>query len=111
LVFAPILIWHDFTKAFILNVDWSTRRVRVILSQKDGKNEHFFAYVTKGFSPIQKKFHPMEGECYVLVWGIVHFSQYLYQNYFTLRTNHKSLEWLATVSNANGKKGRWINTL
>jgi len=43
--------------------------------------------------------------------GHVHFKQYLYQNYFTLQTNHKPLEWLAMVSNTYGKKGRWIYTL
>jgi hypothetical protein len=70
-------------KAFILDVDWSTRGVKAIMSQKDGRNEHVIAYTNKGFSPIQKKFHPMEGECYALVWGIVHLRQHLYQKHFT----------------------------
>jgi hypothetical protein len=35
-----------------------------------------YAYPSKGLSPIQKCFHPMEGECYALVWGIMHFWQY-----------------------------------
>lgn len=35
-------------------------------------------YASKGLSLVQKKFHPMEGECYALVWGIMHFKQYLY---------------------------------
>jgi hypothetical protein len=73
LVFAPILIRPNFTKAFILDVDWSTRGMKVIMSQKDKRNEHVIAYASKGLSLIQKKFHPMEGECYALVWGIVHF--------------------------------------
>jgi hypothetical protein len=60
-------------KVFILDVDWSTCRVGAILSQKDGRNELVFVYASKGLSPIQKKFHPTEGECYALVWGIVHF--------------------------------------
>jgi len=28
-----------------------------------------------------------------------------------LRTDHKPLEWLATVSDAHGRKGRWIDML
>ncbi len=59
----------------------------------------------------QKKFHPMEGECYALIWGILHFRQYLHRTHFTLRTDHKPLEWLATVSDAHGRRGRWINLL
>jgi hypothetical protein len=68
-------------------------------------------YANKGVSLVHKKFHPMEGECYALVWGIMHFQYYLYQNHFTLHTNHKPLEWLATMLNTYGRRGRWINTL
>ncbi len=50
----------------------------------------------------------MEGEYYALIWGIMYFRQYLYQTPFLLRTDHKPLEWLATVSNAYGRRGRWI---
>jgi hypothetical protein len=54
-------------------------------------------YASKGLFVIQQKFHPMEGEYYALVWGVMHFRQFLHQNHFTLRTNHKPLEWLAMV--------------
>jgi hypothetical protein len=53
----------------------------------------------------------MEEECYGLIWGIMHFRQYLHQNPFLLRTNHKPLEWLAIVSDAYGRKGCWIAML
>jgi hypothetical protein len=35
----------------------------------------------------------------------------VYCNHFTLKIDHKPLEWLVTVSNAYGRGGRWINTL
>jgi hypothetical protein len=44
-----------------------------ILSQKNGKSEWVVAYARKGLPLVQKKFHPMEDECYALVWGIMHF--------------------------------------
>jgi hypothetical protein len=31
-------------------------------------------YTNKGLSMVHEKFHPMEGECYALVWGIMHFN-------------------------------------
>jgi hypothetical protein len=52
----------------------------------------------------------MEVEFYALVWGIMHF-RYLYCNHFIVRIDHKPLEWLATNSNAYGRRCRWINTL
>jgi hypothetical protein len=53
----------------------------------------------------------MEGECYALIWGIMHFRQYLHKTHFILRTDHKPLEWLVTVSDAHGRRGRWIDML
>ncbi len=69
------------------------------------------AYANKSLREAQKKFHPMEGECYALIWGIMHFRQYLHKNHFIMRTDHKPLEWLTIVSNAHGRRGRWVDML
>ncbi len=84
LVKVPILIRPNFTKLFVLDVDCSIQGVGAILSQKEGRIERMVAYASKGMSLIQWKFHPMEGECYALIWGITHFRQYLHHNHFTL---------------------------
>ncbi len=111
LVAAPVLIRPDFKKPFCLYVDWSPKGVSAILSQREGKMERVVAYANKSLTLAQKKFHPMEGECYALIWGVMHFRQYLHRNHFLLRTDHKSLEWLTTVSDAHGRRGRWIDML
>jgi hypothetical protein len=111
LVAAPVLTRPDFDKQFCLDVDWSPKGVGAILSQREGRKERVVAYASKGLTSAPKKFHPMEGECYALIWGIMHFRQYLHRTHFVLRTDHKPLEWLATVSDAYGRRGRWINML
>jgi len=111
LVDAPILVRLDFKRPFCLDVDWSTKGVGAILSQKEGTFGKVVAYTSKGLTVAQRKFHSMEGECYALIWGILHFWQYLHKNHFTLRTDHKPLEWLAIVSDANGRRGRWVDML
>jgi hypothetical protein len=108
---APILVRPNFKEPFCLDVDWLTKGVGAILSQKEGRFERVIAYASKALTVTQKKFHPMEGECYALIWGILHFKQYLHRTHFTLKTDHKPLEWLATVSNAHGRRGRWIDLL
>jgi hypothetical protein len=60
---------------------------------------------SKGLLPIQCCFHPMEGECYALIWCIMYLRQYFYQTSFLLQTNHKPLEWLTIVLDAYGRKG------
>jgi hypothetical protein len=111
LVDAPVLTWPDFKRTFWLDVDWSTKGVGAILSQKEGKFEKVIAYASKNLTEAQRKFHPMEGECYALIWGVMHFRQYLHMKHFILRTDHKPLEWLATVSDAHGRQGRWVGML
>ncbi len=111
LVAAPVLTRPDFTKPFCLDIEWSPKGVDAILFQRDGRMERVIAYASKGLTSVQRRFHPMEGECYALIWGIMHFRQYLHCTHFTLRTDHKPLEWLVTVSDANGRRGRWIDLL
>ncbi len=111
LVAAPVLVRPDFRKTFCLDVDRSPKGVGAILFQKEGRLEQVVTYASKGLTSSQRKFHPMEGECYTLIWGVMHFIHYLHRNHFILRTDHKPLEWLATVSNAHGRRGRWIDML
>jgi hypothetical protein len=111
LVDAPVLSRPDFKRTFWLDVDWSPKGVGAILSQKEGRFEKVVAYASKSLKEAQRKFHPMEGECYALIWGVMHFRQYLHQKHFILRTDHKPLEWLATVSDAHGRRGRWVGML
>ncbi len=111
LIEAPILVRLNFERPLILDIEWSIKRIGSVSSQKQNKHEFVIAYVNKGLTPSQRKFHPMEGECYALIWGIMHFRQYLYQASFVVRTNHKPLEWLAIVSDPFGKRGKWISLL
>jgi hypothetical protein len=111
LVDALILTRPDFKRAFYLDVNWSPRGIGAILSQKEGRFEKVVAYASKSLTEAQRKFHPMERECYALIWGIMHFRQYLHKNHFILRIDHKPLEWLATVSDAHGRRGRWVDML
>jgi hypothetical protein len=111
LVNAPVLTRPDFKRTFWLDVDWSPKGVGAILSQKEGKFEKVITYANKSLTEAQRKFHPMEGECYALIWGVMHFRQYLHMKHFILRTDRKPLEWLATVSDAHGRRGRWVSML
>jgi len=63
------------------------------------------AYATKDLSKSQKNYHPMEGECYTLIWVVMHFRQYLDHIHIILSTDHKPFEWLLTVSDTHGRRG------
>jgi hypothetical protein len=53
----------------------------------------------------------MECECYALIWGMMHFWQYLYQASLVVKIDHKPLEWLAIVFDPFCRRGRWISML
>jgi len=67
------------------------------------------AYASKGLSKSQKNYPPMEGECYALIWVVMHFRQYLHHIHFILPMDHKPLEWLVIVSEAHGRRGCLVN--
>ena len=71
---ALILVRPDLTHDFLLDVDWSSKGVGAVLSQETRGMEHLVAYASKARTAIQRKYHPMEGECYALVWALMHFS-------------------------------------
>ncbi len=64
---ASILVRPNFKEPFCLDVDWSTKGVGAILSLKEGRFEKVIAYTSKALTVAQRKFHPMEGECYALI--------------------------------------------
>jgi len=69
------------------------------------------AYATKDLSKSQKIYHPMEGECYTLIWAVMHFRQYLHHIHFILSMDHMPLEWVLIVLNAHGRRGHWMDIL
>jgi hypothetical protein len=54
LVQAPVLVRPNFREPFCLDVDWSTRGVGAILSQKEGRFERVIAYARKALTEVQR---------------------------------------------------------
>jgi hypothetical protein len=50
LVDVPVLTRPNFKRTFCLDVDWSPKGVRAILSQKEGKFEKVVAYASKSLT-------------------------------------------------------------
>jgi hypothetical protein len=76
-----------------LDVDLYARGLGLFYPIKMGRKNVWLLMLTKFCSLFRKGFTPMEGESYALIWGIMHFFQFLYCNHFALRTDHKLLEW------------------
>jgi len=113
LISAPILIYPDFSKPFLLYTDASSFGLGAVLSQKDddGK-EHVVAYASRRTDQCEVNFHATELECLAVKWAVEHFRPYLQSNIpFTIITDHSALKGLFNTPNLSGRLARWVMTL
>ena len=91
LVSPPILDYPKPNDHFILITDASDVGLGAILSTARGTT---IEYASRTRTAPETKFSTIEKECLAIVWAIRKFRHYLLGARFTLRTDHKPLEWL-----------------
>ena len=72
----------------------------------DGKN-FVMAFASRSNNTAKAKYGSYKGECLAAVWAVAHFRCYLFENPFTLITNHQPLKWLMENDKLTGKLARW----
>ena len=79
-----------------------------VLTQKDDSGrEYVFAYASQSNNTAKANYSSYEGEALAAVWAIAHFRPYLYDQQFTLVTDHQPLRWLMESDKLTGKLVRW----
>lgn len=99
----PILAYPDFDQPFELTTDASNFALGAVLQQ----NDKSIAYASRTLNEAEEKYSTIEKELLAIVWATKHFRPYLFDNKFTLYTDHKPLEWLFTLKDPNAKLNRW----
>lgn len=109
LTMAPVLVYPDFEKEFILYTDASKLALGAVLHQKgdDGK-EYVIAYENKTLNKAEQNYTTTELECLAVIWAIEKFDYYLEGNKFKVITDHIALKWLFNKAIPKGRIGRWI---
>ncbi len=104
----PILKRLDFNKIFILHTNWSALGIGAIFGQlnEEGK-EYIIAYASRSNNRAKSNYSSYEGECFAVVWVVIHFRPYLYGTNFTLYTKHQPIKWLMTNDKLIGKLACW----
>ncbi len=81
--------------------------ISVILGQFDEEGkEYVIAYASRN-NKAKSNYFSYEGECFVVIWVVLHFRPYLYGTKFTLYTNHQPIKWLMTNDKFTSKLARW----
>ena len=98
---APVLVFPDFDKPFLLESDASKEGLGVVLSQKQSDRQyHPVAFGSHSLTPAEKNYHSSKLEFFALKWSMTeHFKEYLAYTPFVVRTNNNPLTYMLTMPN------------
>ena len=109
----PVLVFPDFDKPFLFEMDASKEGLGVVLSQKQSDRwYHPVAFGSHSLTPLEKNYHSSKLEFLALKWSVTeHFKEYLACAPFVVQTNNNPLTYVLTMPNLDTTGHRWVGTL
>lgn len=106
---APVLIYPDMTKPFIINCDSSSQAIGFVLAQEDASaREHPIAFGGRSLTACERAYSVTELEMLAMICAIKQFHCYLANSPFTVYTDHISLKYLQSLKmSTSGRLLRW----
>ena len=101
---APVLMFLDFEKPFLLEMDASGEGLGAMLSQKqDDGYYHPVVFDSHTLTPSEQNYHSSKMEFLALKWVITkHFKEYLAYTPFTVQTDNNPLMYMMTTPDIAG---------
>ena len=98
---APVLVFPDFDKPFLLEMDASKEGLGAVLSQKQGDGwYHPIAFGSCSLTPVEKNYHSSKLEFLMLKWSVTeHFKEYLTYAPFVVQTDNNPLTYVLITPN------------
>ncbi len=104
----PILRRPNYNKVFILHTNQSALGIGVILGQLDEEGKKYvIAYASQSNNKAKNNYSLDKGQCFAIVWAVIHFRPYLYGTKFILYTNYQPIKWMMTNDKLTGKLVCW----
>ncbi|KAK3512082.1 hypothetical protein QTP70_030361 [Hemibagrus guttatus] len=108
---APLLVHPDPKLPFIVEVDASTTRVGVVLSQQQGnpRKLHPCAFFSRKLSPVEVNYDIGNQELLTIKLALEKWRHWLKgaKHPFVVLTDHKNLEYLRVAKRLNPRQARW----
>ena len=104
---APILLYPDTTKPYIVYTDASDNACRAQLSQIHNRIEFPVAFLSHTFTDTQRRWSTPKQEAYGIYFAIKKWNYYLQGADITVRNDHKPLARFLNGKNENTKINRW----
>ena len=102
-----VLRLPDNQLPFKLQTDASDEGIGAVLLQIYPEGDRPVAYLSKKFTPAQRKWSPMEQECYAFICALQKWYNYLSGTKFIWETDHKALTQLNQKAQINKRCERW----
>ena len=98
---APILVFTDYTKPFLLEADASKDRLGVVLLQKQANGQYYpVVYGSRGVMPHEKNYHSTKHKFPALKWAVTeHFKEYLSYQSFVVWADNNPLMYIMSTPN------------
>ena len=105
---APVLVFVDFNKPFLLETDASIEGLGAVLSQKqDDDQYHPLAYASRGLKGGESRYH--SSKLLALKWAVTdQFREYLQYQPFLIRTDNNLLTYVMMMPNLDAVGHRWV---
>lgn len=108
---APLLIWPDFNKPYIVEADASNFARGAILSQDQDRELHPIAYISKSLTAAEARYNIWDKELLAILKAFQEWRHYLVGKKITVRTDHKNLKTYATRTIPKLRQQRWMGIL
>ena len=110
---APVWVFPDFDKPFLLETDTSKEGLGVVLSQKqDDGCYHPVVFGSRMLTPSKQNYHRSKLEFLALKWSATeHFKEYLAYAPFTVCTDNNPLTYMLTTPNLDATGHYWIGAM
>ena len=89
-----MLTHFDLSKPLILACDASPYGIGAVLSYQVGEDDLPIAFASRSLAPAEKNYSQIDKEALAIVFGVKHFHQYLFGQFFTIKSDHKPLQHL-----------------
>ena len=108
---APVLLFPDLTKPFVVYTDASKVAAGAVLLQDQGAGLQPVAFHSKKFTPAEVRYPVYEQELFALVGALQEWRCYLEGGQAIIYTDHQSLQRLMAQPKLNGRQARWLELI
>lgn len=108
---APVLVLPDPKLPFVVHTDASGYATGAVLQQDQGQGLQPVAFLSKKMLDAETRYPVHEQELLAIIHALSTWRHYLSGSKFTVRTDHKSLQFFKTQPQLSGRQSRWKDVI